>query len=207
MEARRTRVEYDKAKREYEKARSKFFQLIDEWNVKEHTQVAEYRSKLMKGGDNMAKMTDKFISDAIRKTLSDWPLGEIQQQDPETIGRGPNPVRAHNTGVAMVLVVKSVGDAEEFLRLSQRELQVSLNMVKQDFVTAVRTLAEEARAKRFRELRDAINRLDPNIQPELREEILEDLDSQSVDIRQVAFNHIKNRVSTLATNHWYGTSH
>lgn len=197
MEARRSRVEYDEAKRGYEKARSQFFQLVDEWNVKEHIQVADYRSRLTKGGENMAQKTKKFIKDAIHKTLNEWNLGELQKEDPDIIGRGPDSAEARNSGGVTLLVVKSVAHAEEFLRLSQRELQTSLNMIKQDFVTAVRTLAEGARAKRFQELKDAIARLDPNMQPDLRVEILEDLDSQSVDIRQVAFNHIKNRVSNL----------
>jgi len=68
--------------------------------------------------------------------------------------------------------VRTVGDAEEFLRLSQRELHLSLNSLKLEYVTTIRKLAEKAKEKRFQTLRDAIKHLDPRLQPELREEIV-----------------------------------
>lgn len=55
-------------------------------------------------------------------------------------------------------------------------------------------MAEEARETRFKELKDKFARLDPLVQASLRETIIEDLESQSVDVRQVVFNHIKNEV-------------
>jgi len=72
----------------------------------------------------------------------------------------------------MVLTVKTRAHAEEFLRLSQRELHSALNTVKLEYVGAIRTLAETAKDKRFKALRDAIKLLDPNLQPKLREEIV-----------------------------------
>ena len=68
--------------------------------------------------------------------------------------------------------MKTVADAEEFLRLSQRELQSALNTVKLEYVTTIRELAETAKDKRFKALRDAIKLLDPRLQPELRETIV-----------------------------------
>ena len=68
--------------------------------------------------------------------------------------------------------MKTVGDAEEFLRLSQRELHAALNSLKSEYVTTIRKLAEKAKEKRFKTLRDAIKHLDPRLQPELREEIV-----------------------------------
>jgi predicted S18 family serine protease len=71
-----------------------------------------------------------------------------------------------------ILTVKTVAHAEEFLRLSQRELHSSLNTLKLEYVTSIRKLAEAAKGKRFKALRDAIGNLDPRVQPKLREEIV-----------------------------------
>jgi hypothetical protein len=68
--------------------------------------------------------------------------------------------------------VKTVGYAEEFLRLSQRELHSSLDGLKSEFVATIRKLAEAAKEKRFKALRDAIKHLDPRLRPKLREEIV-----------------------------------
>jgi len=68
--------------------------------------------------------------------------------------------------------VKTVAHAEEFLRLSQRELHSALNTLKSEYVAAIRKLAETAKDKRFKALRDAIKFLHPKLQPKLREEIV-----------------------------------
>ena len=68
--------------------------------------------------------------------------------------------------------MKTVAHAEEFLRLSQRELHAALNTVKLEYVTTIRKLAETAKDKRFKALRDAIKLLDPRLQPKLREAIV-----------------------------------
>ena len=72
----------------------------------------------------------------------------------------------------MVLTVKTVGDAEDFLLLSQRELHSGLNGLTSEYVTTIRKLAERAKERRFNTLRDAVKDLDPRLQPELREEIV-----------------------------------
>ena len=68
--------------------------------------------------------------------------------------------------------MKTIAHAEEFLRLSQRELHSALNTIKLEYVTTIRKLAEAAKDKRFKALRDAIKHLDPRLQPKLREEIV-----------------------------------
>ena len=68
--------------------------------------------------------------------------------------------------------MKTVAHAEEFLRLSQRELHSALNTVKLEYVPTIRKLAETAKDKRFKALRDAIKLLDPRLQPKLREAIV-----------------------------------
>ena len=68
--------------------------------------------------------------------------------------------------------MKTRAHAEEFLRLSQRELHSALNTVKLEYVGAIRKLAETAKDKRFKALRDAIKLLDPKLQPKLREAIV-----------------------------------
>lgn len=93
------------------------------------------------------------------------------------------------------MTVKNSTQAEEFLRLSQRELQISLNNIKREFLTASRKLAEETRAKRYKALREDFRRLNLTVPLELREEALQDLESQTLDIPCVAFDQIKNCVS------------
>ena len=68
--------------------------------------------------------------------------------------------------------MKTVAHAEEFLRLSQRELHSALIVFELEYVTAIRKLAEAAKDKRFKALRDAIKHLDPQLQPKLREAIV-----------------------------------
>jgi hypothetical protein len=62
--------------------------------------------------------------------------------------------------------VKTVAHAEEFLRLSQRELHSALNTVKLDYVTTIRRLGAAAKDMR---LRDASKHLDPQLQHKIRE--------------------------------------
>ena len=68
--------------------------------------------------------------------------------------------------------MKTVAHAEEFLRLSQRDLYSALNTVESEYVTTIQKLAETAKDKRFKALRDAIKLLDPRLQPELCEAII-----------------------------------
>ena len=71
-----------------------------------------------------------------------------------------------------ILTVNTVAHAEEFLRLSQRDLHSALNNVKLEYATTIRKLAETAQYKRFKALRDAIRLLDPRVQPKLPETIV-----------------------------------
>ena len=68
--------------------------------------------------------------------------------------------------------MKTIAHAEEFLRLSQRELHSALYTLKSEYVTTIRKMAEAAKDKRFKTLRDAIKHPDPQLQPELREAII-----------------------------------
>ena len=68
--------------------------------------------------------------------------------------------------------MKTIAHAEEFLRLSQRELHSALYTLKSEYVTTIRKMAEAAKDKRFMALRSAIKHLDPRLQPKLREAIV-----------------------------------
>ncbi|KAG8766949.1 hypothetical protein FRC16_007522 [Serendipita sp. 398] len=201
LEARRSKREFDDAKREYEQARTKFVALIDSWNSTKFQLEQKYEHGLALGIKKLTEKAEGYISEAIKKTLSEWSLGTIKQEESDTIGKGPNSAAVKQKKGTTVLIVRSIAHAEEFLRLSQWELQTLLNREKQNFVTAVRKIAEEARAERFRQLKNEIARLDPRIQPVLREEIIEDLSNQSADIRRVVFNQIKNKIKTIKTRH------
>jgi hypothetical protein len=114
-----------------------------------------------------------------------------------------------------VLTVPSKAHAEEFLRLSQGELHVQLDALKTEYVAAVRRLGEEARSFRINTLRDALQR-DTALQAELRDDIIGEslplcsissgadshlrfvivveLESQSIDIRELAYQEIKKAI-------------
>ncbi|CCA76328.1 hypothetical protein PIIN_11894 [Serendipita indica DSM 11827] len=206
LEARRTKRDFDAAKKEFEDARAKFYALINTWSLSKTTQEQIYKDKLDRGIKALSQKAESFIPLAIKKTLNDWSLGSVKQETDIESSRAPEKARATEQHGTTVLTVKSVAHAEEFLRHSQAELTKSLNELRRDFVISVRKMAEEARAKRFQDLKDKIKDLDPKMQPELREEIIEDLSNQSVNIRQVAFNQIKNKIKTTKTRHSASTA-
>lgn len=72
----------------------------------------------------------------------------------------------------MVLTVKTVAAAEYFLQWSQRELHSALNILQLQYVTTIRKVGEAAKNKRVKALRDAIEHLNPQLLPQLRDEIL-----------------------------------
>lgn len=67
--------------------------------------------------------------------------------------------------------MRSVADAEEFLRLSQSALRSLLDDMKHNYVKRIRTLAADAMKKRFKALHDAIQNLDAK-QPALQKDII-----------------------------------
>jgi len=70
-----------------------------------------------------------------------------------------------------VLEVKSVIHAKEFLRLSQKMLHGRLDMLKTEYVNAVRRLGEEAKSLRISALRTALKSSD-DLQDELRDDVI-----------------------------------
>ena len=95
-----------------------------------------------------------------------------------------------------------------------------MNGLKSEYVITIRKLAEKAKERRFNSLRDAIKHLDSRLQPELREEIVsacllyhqetpqlfltilpDDLETQSISIRKVAFQQIRSMIRTTDTRH------
>ena len=116
-----------------------------------------------------------------------------------------------------VLIVRSVGNAEEFLRLSQRELHSALNDLKLEYITNIRTLAEKAKERRFNTLPDAIRHLDSRLLPETQEEppgnpkrVLsipsDDIEPQSISSRKVAFQPTRGMIKTTGTRHTVQTA-
>ena len=156
-------------------------------------QIQQNRQLLERASALIPKKAEEFINKAIETTLSDCKLGVIQLVDGNHDRRasaGERQVCPNNSlslsiyilvrirvlkgypQGSKVLTVKTVGHAEEFLRLSQHELHSALNGLKSEYVTTIRKLAEKAKERRFNTLRDAIKHLDPRLQPELREEIV-----------------------------------
>ncbi|CCA76063.1 hypothetical protein PIIN_10063 [Serendipita indica DSM 11827] len=199
LEARRTKRDFDAAKKEFEDARANLYALINTWNLSKTTQEQIYKDKLDRVIKALSQKAESFIPLAIENTLNDWSLGSVKQEKDVESSRAPETTKATMQHSTTVLILESAAHAEEFLCLSQTELTKSLNELRRDFVISVRKMAEEARAKHFQDLKDKIKYLDPKMQPEFRKEIIEDLNDQSVNIRQVAFKQIRNKIKIIKT--------
>jgi hypothetical protein len=87
-------------------------------------------------------------------------------------------------------------------------------------------LAEKAKEEQFKAMRDAIKELDSRLQPELREEIVrmcfsglqytnlgvlitfsDDLESQSIPVRSVAFQQIRSTIKVSGRPIWPRAAH
>ena len=152
-------------------------------------QIQENRILVEKVSIIVSQKAYGSIGQAIEGSLQDWGLGANQSEDGD-LGRAPQGAFVGENEVSLlgypkltrysisgiqgvkILTVKKIAHAEEFLRLSQRELHSALNTLEVEYVTSIRQLAEAAKHKRFKALRDAINLLDLRLQPKLREAIV-----------------------------------
>jgi hypothetical protein len=199
LEARRTTKEFNDDRNKYNEVKDKFLELVNVWVGKEHQLEKSYLDRLDGGIKKMEKRAHQCIKDSIEPTLYGHGLGLVKyERIDENFKRSAGSSGAGNQSKVLVLVVKSTARAEEFLRISQERLHTLLNEESQGYVSVVRKVAEDARGKRFNELKIEIAKLDPKLQPGLREEITQDLENQSINIRQVAFNRIKEEVNCSA---------
>ena len=101
FEARRTKDDYNSAKRGYNQAREQFQAALDTWNQEEHMQIQENRMLLEKVSIMISQKAYGFIGQAIERTLHDWGYGDIQSDDGD-LGRGPQGAFASNKGVSVL---------------------------------------------------------------------------------------------------------
>ena len=86
--------------------------------------------------------------------------------------------------------------AEEFLFKSQQMLTERLLGLKGQFVLTIRKLADQASKDRVESLRADIRAFRSDMEPELRTEILVELESLAVDVRTLAFQAIQRSIKT-----------
>ena len=86
--------------------------------------------------------------------------------------------------------------AEEFLFKSQQMLTELLMELKGQFVLTIRKLADQASKDRVESLRGDIRAFRSDMEPELRTEILVELESLAVDVRTLEFQAIKRSIKT-----------
>ncbi|KAH7918876.1 hypothetical protein BV22DRAFT_1134271 [Leucogyrophana mollusca] len=95
-----------------------------------------------------------------------------------------------------------VADAEMFLQEVQGDLNKSLSDLKRKFVTAVRKLANQSRSEHFDSMKSKIQGLKGDLQPELKEDIIEELSDRSETVEKLVFSTIRRKVMhTVATKH------
>ena len=103
----------------------------------------------------------------------------------------------------MTLEFDTVQEAKAFLRDIQVVRGDSLTKLKRQYVGSVRTLANKARASLFSELKNSIEEtVRDGLQPELTEEIIEELDDRSVSVETLVLANIRKEVvRTVSTRH------
>lgn len=106
------------------------------------------------------------------------------------------------------LVFSRESDAEMFLYKSQLALGDSLTKLKRQFVGLVRSLANQSRTEHFQSLKRTIQLLiQDDIQPELKEDIIDELDVRGASVETLVFSSIRRQViHTIATRHTAGTA-
>ena len=97
LEARRTRDDYDTAKRSYDKARHQLEDILNTWNREQHSHIQENWQLLERASDKIVQKAHGSINQAIAKTLQDHKLGDIQLEEsaPSTrdgVEEAPGPV-------------------------------------------------------------------------------------------------------------------
>jgi signal recognition particle GTPase len=101
------------------------------------------------------------------------------------------------------LVFTRLADAEMFLFAAQKCLSTSLSKLKRQFASNVRELANRSRQKQFEVLKKLIqDSIDEDVQPELKDEIIDDLEDRGVSVETLVFSSIRRRVvKTIEQRH------
>jgi hypothetical protein len=86
FEARRTKNDFNAAKKSYDHAREQFQIVLDTWKSQEYMQIQDNRQLLERASTLISKKADEFIHKAIENTLKDCNLGNIRSVD-ESLGR------------------------------------------------------------------------------------------------------------------------
>ena len=90
-----------------------------------------------------------------------------------------------------------------FLFASQKCLSTSLSKLKGQFTKSVRDLANRSRQKQFEALQQLIqSSIDEDIQPDLKDEIIEELGDRGVSVETLVFSSIRRQVvKTIEQRH------
>jgi len=81
LEARRTRNDYNAARRSYDHAREQILVVLDTWKSQEYMQIQDNRQLLERASTLISKKAGEFINKAIETTLKDCTLGNIRSVD------------------------------------------------------------------------------------------------------------------------------
>ena len=80
LEARRTKDDYDAAKRSYEQIREQFRIVLETWNGEEYKQIRENRVLVEKASAIISQKAYTLVGQAIDKTLRNCGLGVIDRR-------------------------------------------------------------------------------------------------------------------------------
>ena len=81
LEARRTKDDYDTAKRSYDRARERFLVVLDTWNGQEDMEIQENRRLLERAYTLISDEAYEFINKAIENALKSGKLGVVKLAD------------------------------------------------------------------------------------------------------------------------------
>ena len=74
LEARRTEVELEEAKKKYDKATQKFQMILNTWDLRGQEQIDKSRKQLQNVCAFISRKADGFIQPALEKVLQQWGL-------------------------------------------------------------------------------------------------------------------------------------
>ena len=97
LEARRTRDDYDTAKRSYDQAREQFKIVLETWKGQEDLQIQENRQLLERASTLISDKAYGFMNKAIENTWKNCKLGIIQPADGNLASAGGRQVRPKNS--------------------------------------------------------------------------------------------------------------
>jgi len=201
LEMRRSRDEFEAAREEFQTARDEFTNTLDVWSSKERLRDRDYDKKLVLHCEKLQKLGTQHVFKALEETSKSmsemvWLIPSSNKNSPNSQFSPDSEPCDFGAESTRGVFIGSRLQAEEFLYKSQQMLTKRLMELKEQFVSNIRKLADQANRDRIQSLREAIRAFRNDMESELRTEILVELESLAVNVRTLAFQTIQRSLKT-----------